>query len=90
VLPRSWVVERTLSWLVRWRRLVRGYERLPETHEAFVKWAMLGLMLNRLARPPGRKAWSRAPWHRAPGGVVCGRPFTRPRKGDDHRRHMEP
>lgn len=61
VLPRRWVVERTLSWLVRWRRLVRDYERLPETHEAFVKWAMIGLMLNRLARPPGRKAWSRAP-----------------------------
>lgn len=61
VLPRRWVVERTLSWLVRWRRLVRDYERLPETHEAFVKWAMIGLMLNRLARPPGGKAWSRAP-----------------------------
>jgi transposase len=42
VLPRRWVVERTLSWLVRWRRLVRDYERLPETHEAFVKWAMIG------------------------------------------------
>lgn len=61
VLPRRWVVERTLSWLMRWRRLVRDYERLTETHEAFVKWAMIGLMLNRLARPPGRKAWSRAP-----------------------------
>jgi transposase len=61
VLPRRWVVERTLSWLMRWRRLVRDYERLTETHEAFVKWAMIGIMLNRLARPPGRKAWSQAP-----------------------------
>jgi transposase len=52
VLPRRWVVERTLAWLVRWRRLVRDYERFPDTHEAFVKWAMMGLMLNRLARPP--------------------------------------
>jgi len=58
VLPRRWVVERTLAWLMRWRRLVRDYERLPETHEAFVKWAMVGIMLNRLARPPGRKAWA--------------------------------
>jgi len=58
VLPRRWVVERTLSWLMRWRRLVRDYERLPETHEAFVKWAMIGLMLNRLARPPGRRPWA--------------------------------
>lgn len=58
VLPRRWVVERTLAWLMRWRRLVRDYERLPETHEAFVKWAMVGIMLNRLARPPGRRAWA--------------------------------
>jgi transposase len=58
VLPRRWVVERTFSWLMRWRRLVRDYERLPETHEALVKWAMVGLMLNRLAPPPGPKPWS--------------------------------
>ena len=53
VLPRRWVVERTFSWLLRWRRLARDYERLPETHEAMVNWAMVGLMLNRLAPPPG-------------------------------------
>jgi transposase len=58
VLPRRWVVERTLSWLMRWRRLVRDYERYPKTHEAFVKWAMIGLMLNRLARPPGPRPWA--------------------------------
>lgn len=58
VLPRRWVVERTFSWLMRWRRLVRDYERLPETHEAIVKWAMVGNMLNRLAPPPGPRAWS--------------------------------
>lgn len=58
VLPRRWVVERTFAWLMRWRRLVRDYERLPETHEAFVKWAMIGLMLNRLARPPGPRPWA--------------------------------
>ena len=58
VLPRRWVVERTFSWLVRWRRLVRDYERLPQTHEAMVKWAMVGLMLNRLAPPPGPKPWA--------------------------------
>ena len=58
VLPRRWVVERTFSWLLRWRRLVRDYERLPETHEALVKWAMIGLMLNRLAPPPGPRPWA--------------------------------
>jgi transposase len=60
VLPRRWVVERTFAWLMRWRRLVRDYERFPETHEAFVKWAMVGLMLNRLSRPPGPRPWAPA------------------------------
>jgi transposase len=59
VLPRRWVVERTFSWLMRFRRLVRDYERLPETHAAMVKWAMVGIMLNRLAPPPGPRPWSR-------------------------------
>ena len=58
VLPRRWVVERTFSWLMRQRRLVRDYERLPATHEAIVKWAMVAIMLNRLAPPPGPKPWS--------------------------------
>jgi transposase len=58
VLPRRWVVERTFSWLMRFRRLARDYERLPATHEAVVKWAMVAIMLNRLAPPPGPKPWS--------------------------------
>ncbi len=62
VLPRRWVVERTLSWLVRCRRLVRDYERLPESHETMVKWAMIGVMTRRLAPDPGRQPW-------APSGV---------------------
>jgi hypothetical protein len=39
VLPRRWVVERTLSWLMRWRRLDRDYERLPSHGQM----AMIGL-----------------------------------------------
>ena len=61
VLPRRWVVERTFSWLMRQRRLVRDYERLPETHEAMVKWAMIAIMLNRLAPRPGPKPWASKP-----------------------------
>lgn len=34
VLPRRWVVERTLSWISRCRRTVRDYERLPAHHAA--------------------------------------------------------
>lgn len=51
VLPRRWVVERTLGWLTRNRRLVRDYERLSTTHEAMTLIAMTMLMSRRLARP---------------------------------------
>jgi transposase len=46
VLPRRWVVERTLSWLVRCCRLDHDYERLPQHAEAMVKWAMIGVGRN--------------------------------------------
>jgi len=49
VLPRRWVVERTLAWLGRNRRLARDYEYLPETEEAFIYVGMVRLMLRRLA-----------------------------------------
>jgi transposase len=57
VLPRRWVVERTLAWLTAHRRLARDYERLPEHSEAWVKWTMIGPMTRRLARAPGRQSW---------------------------------
>jgi transposase len=31
LLPRRWVVERSFAWTTRFRRLVRDYERLPDT-----------------------------------------------------------
>jgi hypothetical protein len=49
VLPRRWVVERTLAWLCRNRRLSKDYEALPETEEAFLYVGMIRLMLRRLA-----------------------------------------
>ncbi|MFC9756666.1 IS5 family transposase [Streptomyces sp. NPDC056921] len=36
VLPRRWVVERSLSWMMRSRRLVRDYETLPATSESMI------------------------------------------------------
>jgi transposase len=50
VLPRRWVVERTLSWITRHRRTVRDYERLPAHHETYIYWAMIIIMTRRLAR----------------------------------------
>ena len=51
VQPRRWVVERSLGWLGRWRRLSKDYEALPEVPEAMVTLAMIRLMLRRLIHP---------------------------------------
>jgi transposase len=50
VLPHRWVVERTFGWLLRYRRLIRDYERRPEHHEAMVLWATVAIMTRKLAR----------------------------------------
>jgi putative transposase len=50
VLPRRWVVERTIAWIDQNRRMSKDYERLPESGEAFIYVAMSRLMLKRLAR----------------------------------------
>ena len=49
VLPRRWVVERTIAWIDQNRRMSKDYERLPESGEAFIYVAMSCLMLRRLA-----------------------------------------
>ena len=49
IVPRRWVVERTLGWLGRWRRL--SNEELPEVSETMITLAMIRLMLHRLAHP---------------------------------------
>src|SRR5918912_1504315 len=41
-LRSRWVVERTLAWLGRYRRLSKDYEHLPESSEAFIKVAVHG------------------------------------------------
>jgi putative transposase len=48
VLHRRWVVERSLAWLTRNRRLSRDYERSPRVSETWVHIAMIKLMLKRL------------------------------------------
>jgi transposase len=43
LLPRRWVVERSFGWMTRFRRLIRDYERAPETLRGlhFVAFAIL-------------------------------------------------
>ena len=48
VLPKRWIVERTLAWISRNRRLMRDFERYATTVAAFVRLAMIRLMLKRL------------------------------------------
>lgn len=47
LLPRRWVVERTFAWAARFRRLVRDYERLPETLAGLHFLALMCLMLKK-------------------------------------------
>ena len=50
VLRRRWVIERTFGWLMRYRRLVRDYERRTDHAEAMIYWATVIIMTRRLAR----------------------------------------
>ena len=49
LLPRRWVVECTFGWFNWYRRLSKDYECLPETSEAMSQFAMIRIMVRRLA-----------------------------------------
>lgn len=50
VQARRWVVERTLGWLSRARRLNRDHERRPDHHTQMVWWAGLVTLTRKLAK----------------------------------------
>jgi transposase len=50
VLPKRWIVERTLSWLGRCRRLSKHLENLARSALAFLRLAMIRLMMRRIVR----------------------------------------
>jgi transposase len=50
LLPRRWVVERTIGWAARFRRLTRDYEGLVETLEGLHSAAFGLLFTKRLVR----------------------------------------
>jgi transposase len=62
VLARRWIVERTLGWLSRARRLNRDHERRPDHHEQMVWWAGLLTLTRRMARQ--RLHWPERRAHR--------------------------
>ena len=57
LLPRRWVVERSIAWLARFRRLARDYERLPETLAGLHFLAFSCLMLTRVVALFHLQAW---------------------------------
>jgi transposase len=50
-LPKRWIVERTLAWLGRCRRLAKDWESLNRKALAFVRLASIRLMLRKLSNP---------------------------------------
>ena len=51
VLPKRWVVERTIAWLNRCRRLAKDWENLNRKGLAFLRLASIRLMLRKLCNP---------------------------------------
>jgi hypothetical protein len=51
LLPKRWVVERSVSWIMRARRNCRDYEALPQHSEAHLAWTVVTLMTRRLTKP---------------------------------------
>ena len=51
VLPRRWIVERTIAWLNRCRRLAKDWENLNRKALAFLRLASIRLMLRKLCNP---------------------------------------
>ncbi len=51
VVPKRWIVERTIAWLNRCRRLAKDWENLNRNALAFLKLASIRLMLRKLCNP---------------------------------------
>lgn len=50
VLPKRWIVERTISWLNRCRRLAKDWECLNRSALAFLRWASVRIMVRKLCQ----------------------------------------
>ena len=50
VLPRRWIVERSIAWLNRCRRLAKDWECLNRSALAFLRWASVRLMIRKLCQ----------------------------------------
>jgi transposase len=48
VLPKRWIVERTFAWISHCRRLAKDFERHARKAVAFIRLAMIRIMLRRI------------------------------------------
>jgi transposase len=51
VQPKRWIVERTLAWLNRCRRLAKDWENLNIKALTFLQFASIRFMLRKLCNP---------------------------------------
>jgi transposase len=51
IIPKRWIVERTVAWLNRCRRLAKDWENLNRKALAFLRLASIRLMLRKLCNP---------------------------------------
>ena len=56
VLPKRWIVERTFAWISRNRRLARDFERYATTVVAFIRLAMIRIVLGNSLQTPRHKS----------------------------------
>ncbi len=66
VLPKRWIIERTIAWLNRCRRLAKDWECLNRNGLAFLRWASVRLMVRKLCQTPIDPGWTLRP-----NGTVC-------------------
>ena len=50
VLPKRWIVERTIGWLNRCRRLAKNWGCPSRNGLAFLRWASIRLMVRKLCQ----------------------------------------
>jgi transposase len=74
VQPKRWAVERTFSWITAHRRLARDYETSPKHSETMIRWAIIGVMVRRLARGRAAVRSGRRPLVSSGSGVVLAIP----------------
>ena len=59
VIPKRWVVERTIGWMNNFRGLSKHYDYNPKTGESKIYLASVFYMSKRLTSPHKPQIWSR-------------------------------